>query len=193
MIFQIAIPRPLHSHFDYLPPPGVDISQLRPGVRVKVPFGAASTIGLLLAIVDKSTVPAEKLKPVRMILDKTPILSEESLDLLRWASRYYHYPMGEVIATALPGLLNQGKSALLKETRQNLPTWQLTPSGQAVDTNTLPQNAHRQIALLSLLKQYPQGLNQAFIAQTWSNITPVLRSLQKKTGLSQLLQQLMPR
>jgi primosomal protein N' (replication factor Y) len=187
MILQIAIPRPLHSHFDYLPPPGVDISQLRPGIRLKVPFGAnAHTIGILLAVVDNTTVPPEKLKPAHTVLDKTPILPEDSLNLLRWASRYYHYPIGEVIATALPSLLNQGKSAQLKQetVSENLPNWKLTEFGQTIDISTLPKNAHRQITLLSLLKQHPQGLNQAIIADTWSNITPVLRSLQKKNWIT---------
>ena len=39
LFIQVAIPSPLRQLFDYLPPENCTIEQLKPGVRVTVPFG----------------------------------------------------------------------------------------------------------------------------------------------------------
>jgi len=176
LFLQIAIPKPLYNHFDYLPPPKTDISQLHPGIRLRVPFGPRSEVGVLLAIANSTTVSVDKLKPALKILDSTPVLSEDSLNLLQWASRYYHHPIGEVVSTALPSALNKGHPASI----QALPGWKLTHEGWALQLDKLPKNAHRQLAVLSLLQQYPEGLSQSAISQSLSNITPSLRTLEKK-------------
>ncbi len=108
MILQVAVNKPLYTHFDYLPPKGVEISKLSPGIRLRVPFGKSSLVGILLAITNSSNVPANKLKAAEAVLDSTPLLSEQNLKLLYWVAHYYHHPIGEVIATSLP-------SALLKK------------------------------------------------------------------------------
>jgi len=176
LILQIAVPKPLYTHFDYLPPAGIDVSQLRPGIRVRVPFATYTYVGMLLAVADSTTVPVEKLRAARKIIDSTPVLPEDSLNLLQWASRYYHHPIGEVISTALPLSLNKGQPASI----QPHPGWKLTDEGRAVQLDTLPKNAHRQIAVLSLLQQHPQGLSQADIINRLSDVIPTLRRLEKK-------------
>jgi primosomal protein N' (replication factor Y) (superfamily II helicase) len=176
-ILQIAVPKPLHSHFDYLPPPKTDINQLRPGIRLRVPFGKTSTeIGILLAIVDKTDVPLEKLKAAKEILDSAPVLPENNLALLQWASRYYHYPIGDVISTALPAKLNKGQLATLSF----LSGWKVTPEGQAIQLEELSKTAHKQKAILNLLQQHPEGLTQAAINTRLSNASTTLRTLEKK-------------
>jgi primosomal protein N' (replication factor Y) len=177
IILQVAVPTPLYNHFDYLPPPGTDINQLRPGIRLRVPFGKSRTeVGILLAVVDQTHVPLEKLKAAQEILDSTPVLPETDLDLLQWASNYYHHPIGQAISTALPPSLNKGQLA-------NMPFlsgWKLTPEGQATQVDELPKNAHRQKAVLNLLQQYPEGLTQAAITTRLSNASSTLRNLEKK-------------
>ncbi len=177
IILQVAVPTPLYNHFDYLPPPGTDLKQLRPGIRLRVPFGKSRTdVGILLAVVDKTDVPPEKLKAAKEILDSTPVLPENDLDLLQWASRYYHHPIGDVISTALPPSLNKGQLA-------NIPFlsgWKLTVEGCTVQVDKLPKNAHKQKAVLNLLQQHPEGLTQAAISSRLSNTSSTLRSLEKK-------------
>jgi primosomal protein N' (replication factor Y) len=177
LILQVAVPKPLYRHFDYLPPAGIEVSQLRPGIRVRVPFTTRTYVGMLLAVADSTTVPAEKLKAARKIIDSTPVLPEDSLNLLQWASRYYHHPIGEVISTALPLSLNRGQPASIKPQPGS---WKLTDEGRALQLDTLPKNARRQIAVLNLLQQHPQGLSQADIIDRLSDVKPTLRSLQKK-------------
>jgi len=180
LILQVAVPKPLYSHFDYLPPVGFKNHLLQPGMRLRVPFGKKTVyVGMLLKVVAHSTVPVEKLKAVKEVIDSSPILSEENLDLLQWASQYYHHPIGEVITTALPTLLNKGHSAEIPFLRG----WKLT------DTADKPaKNAHQQQAVLSLLEQYPEGLSQIAITHHLSDrITATLRTLEKKGWITHQL------
>ncbi len=173
-ILQVAIPRPLYNYFNYLPPLGVDINQLSPGMRLQVPFGKHSYIGMLLNISDNSDFPINKLKPALKIIDSTPILSVDELGLLKWAANYYHYPIGKVITTALPTALNQGLPASIKP----VIGWQLTKT--AIELDSIPKNASQQRAILELLQQHPQGLAQTVITNNLPKSTPSLKTLHKK-------------
>ena len=109
-ILRIAVPVPLHRFYDYLLPPDAVSNQLLLGIRIKVPFGKREVIGILVEISTTSDVPHSKLKPATEIIDTQPLFSPSVLQLLRWASDYYHYPLGEVFATAIPKTLRLGKS-----------------------------------------------------------------------------------
>src|ERR1700734_2387194 len=106
MILQIALDTPLRRVFDYLPPAQFVGSGLHgappPGVRVRVPFGRQRLIGILVGVTAESSVAAAKLKAADEILDELPIVDPVTFDLLRWAAEYYHHPVGEVFAAALP-------------------------------------------------------------------------------------------
>ena len=110
-ILRLAIPVPLHRVFDYLPPPGVDISQLQPGVRVSVPFGHGAKTGILVEVTASSELDPDRLRHAIAILDALPLLSGDDIRLITWSSRYYHYPLGEAMAAALSTPLRRGKPA----------------------------------------------------------------------------------
>lgn len=152
VFFQVAIAVPLDRLFDYLAPPGCDSDGVKPGMRVLVPFGKGLKVGVLLAVSSSSEIDRAKLKEVAQILDTEPLLSAQDIQLLQWASHYYHHPLGEVLATAFPVALRQGKAA-------NLPSescFQLTPLGQETQSATL-KRAPKQQSLLSLF-QARQGV-----------------------------------
>ncbi len=49
-ILRLAIPSPLRAEFDYLPPANMgeeQLAELKPGIRVRVPFGRREVIGYL--------------------------------------------------------------------------------------------------------------------------------------------------
>ena len=117
MILQIAINSKLRLCLDYLPPPDTSLDAFKPGVRVRVPFRNKTTIGVLIHVAKKSTLPPEKLKQAIEILDTKPIFSPHIFELLRFASDYYQHPIGEVFLTALPTLLRKGR--LLPESIDN--------------------------------------------------------------------------
>src|SRR5271163_680262 len=129
MILQVALDTPLRRVFDYRPPvrfSGQDLGEaLRLGTRVRVPFGRRQLIGVLVGIAAQSDVPSPKLRPALEILDTEPVLDPHTFDLLRWAAEYYHHPIGEVFAAALPASLRSGEAAV-KSTQY----WSVTESGR---------------------------------------------------------------
>jgi primosomal protein N' (replication factor Y) len=84
--------------------PGELLHNVQPGVRVLVPLGRRETVGLVLAL--QGTPPtlegSIRFKSVKAVLDPRPVVPEDVLDLCRWISRYYFYPLGEIIRSTLP-------------------------------------------------------------------------------------------
>ena len=152
-ILHIAVPTPLHRSFDYLPPRDAHAAALQPGQRVRIPFGRRSTIGVVLSLDDQTSVPAGKLKHATAALDAEPVIAADVLAMVQWASAYYHCPIGEAVATALPVLLRRGRSP----NAAAMTLWRLTASGQAVDSASLAR-APRQAAVLARLQAHPDGL-----------------------------------
>jgi primosomal protein N' (replication factor Y) len=128
LILQVALDAPLRRVFDYRPPAapeGQENAAPRPGVRVDVPFGRRRLIGILVAVIEDSAVPQDKLRQAVAILDQEPVFDAVTFHLLQWAAGYYHHPIGEVFAAALPASLRAGQG-----TRSTLRAWSLTPSGR---------------------------------------------------------------
>ena len=153
LLLRLAVPTPLHRSFDYLPPRACNPATLQPGQRVRVPFGRRNVVGVLLETTGESGIAREKLKHATAIIDDEPILSAELMAMVQWASAYYHCPIGEAMATALPVLLRRGDSP----DAPVITRWRLTAAGRQVDLNTLAR-ARRQAATLNLLAQHPDGL-----------------------------------
>lgn len=148
MILTVAIPTPLRRLFDYLPPENQELegNDIVPGVRVKVPFGNRSVIGLVLEMRDSSEQPATKLKPVLAILDVSPLVPPGLLDLIQWAAAYYQHPVGDAVFSALPALIRKGHP--IPELRSEF--WQLTSKGMGLAENSL-KRAPKQQGLVRLL------------------------------------------
>ena len=173
--FRIAIPTPLRRHFDYLAPANFCSKSAIPGVRVRVPFGRQTLIGILLEVVDETDVPRNKMKVVIEVLDESPVFNTELLQLLRWCTQYYHHPIGEVMQNALPVKLRQGAATTLKGIRR----WQITAEGEQLDISTL-KRATKQIALLSDLKQSKAGLFDSQLSAQHVGWQAVMKRLQEK-------------
>ncbi len=106
-VLRVALPLPLPRCFDYLPPAHAHADAMLLGCRVRVPFGNRELVGVVDAV-GAPAADAPDLKRAIALLDHEPILHGELLTTLRWAARYYHKPLGEVIATALPSTLRRG-------------------------------------------------------------------------------------
>ncbi len=186
-VLQIAIPTPLRRHFDYRPPAGIDPATLQPGIRVEVPFGRRRVIGLLLDVAGSTDVPQHKLKRATALLDATPVVSPELLELLGWASRYYQHPIGEVMLHALPVLLRREA----QPARRGSEHWQLTPAGHAAMEQEL-KRAPKQAALLASLQARPEGANAAELETEHVNWRPVLKKLIDKGWVEMSLRATLP-
>lgn len=143
-LLKVAINVPLSRQFDYLPPAGVPLPAA--GSRVLVPFGRRQLAGLVLGHTSESDVATSRLKRAVALLDDTPLLSEDDLWLIRFTCDYYHHPVGEVAAAALPTLLRKGKALY-----PVLEYVSATDAGQHADIEKLGKRAPRQAELLLLL------------------------------------------
>jgi primosomal protein N' (replication factor Y) len=161
--------------FDYLPAPGSTDLPSMPGVRVRVGFGRRRLIGVVVGHSYNSRVAPQRLRPILKTLDAKPILAHEDLDLLKWVSWYYHHPLGEVIRSALPKRLRDGRPAVADRTS----AWQLSSAALNFDHDIL-RRAPTQLALLTLLKSHPKGLDAARIADRLANWRRSLDALRKK-------------
>jgi len=87
--------------YHYLPPADGFATGLRVGMLVHVPFGTRELPAVVLDP-DAPAVPGRVLKPVRTVLDPTPVITEAGIAVARWMSDYYGCPLSEVVATMLP-------------------------------------------------------------------------------------------
>lgn len=184
---RLAIPTPLRRVFDYLPPRSLAGQTLQPGLRVKVPFGRQTLVGILLEVVHHTDVPQNKLKRASAILDPQPLLDKEMLTLLHWVSRYYHHPIGEVFSLALPVKLRQGQSASV----QGITHWAITATGQAVDCQSL-HRAPKQAAVLRYLQNNPAGQHQQQLSEAFPQASSVLQRLTAKGWVTSTTQSSLP-
>jgi len=143
LILEVAVPAPLMGLFDYLAP-AAGGPDPRPGMRVRVPFGRGTRIGLVVGLKATSAVPRNKLRQAGAILDALPLLSDDLQRLLAWAATYYQHPPGEVCAAALPKALREGHG-----TAEGEPVFSLSPAGRAADAVALKRAPaqHRALAL----------------------------------------------
>lgn len=102
---RLAIPSPLRREFDYLPGTEEDLANLKPGIRILVPFGNRRLVGILLKVVDSTDVEPKKLKQAIRILDTEPVITPGIMKICRWAASYYQHPVGDVLTHAMPALL----------------------------------------------------------------------------------------
>ena len=179
-ILRVAIQVPVYRLFDYLAPLDVDLSTLTPGVRLEVPFGKGQKIAYLLEITQQSDIEISKLKPVIRVLDHYSLLSAKDLRLLKWASEYYHHPIGDVISTAFPTALSQGKPAVLKEEQH----FCLTELGRTTDPADL-KRAPKQKSLLEKFQASHVSLSATAIAEWNPHWRPALNALITQQLLSQ--------
>ncbi len=155
VVLRVAVPGPLRRSFDYLLPPDMDraaAGSLLPGIRVQVPFGRRQLVGVLVDVVADSDLPREQLKPATALLDGEPVLPPPLLALLQWAADYYHHPLGDALAQALPVLLRQGETAAASRA-----VWRLTTAGLGLSAGALRRAPQQQAAFDLLLMEGEVG------------------------------------
>ncbi|WP_049622196.1 primosomal protein N' [Frateuria defendens] len=123
-VLRVALPVPLPSLFDYLPPAA---GEAVAGSRVLVPFGRGRAVGVVVAAGVASALPPARLKPALRLLDDAPLLDAELMATLAWAADYWLGAPGEAYANALPLALREPRP--LPETREE--AWTLTVAGRS--------------------------------------------------------------
>ena len=119
-IVKVALDVPLDALFDYR----TRDAGLHAGQLVVVPFGKRREVGVVVEAVDHSEISNARLRWVESVVPVLP-LPQQTLELLRFCSNYYHHPFGQVLLAILPAGLRRPSYAGPK------PQWAyaLTPSG----------------------------------------------------------------
>jgi len=97
---DVALPLPIFRTFTYR----VDGPAPAPGTRVLVPFRREERIGWVVG--PASDAKIEGIKPVLAVLDETPTVPADLLELCRWIGSYYVAPLGIALRTAMPSVLS---------------------------------------------------------------------------------------
>lgn len=98
---DVALPLPIHRTFTYR----INTESQPPlGTRVLVPFRRQEHIGWVVG--PGSATRIKQIRPVLSILDDSPQLPVELLELCRWIAEYYVAPLGIALRTALPAVLS---------------------------------------------------------------------------------------
>lgn len=156
LLIPVAINRPMRTTFDYRIEPA-EAEKLAPGMRVRVPLGKREVLGIVVGHARRADADDTlRYKPIEAVIDDQPLLGKELMDSLQWSADYYHHPIGEVIAAALPGALRRGAPR-----QATAPAWlYLTEAGRAASVGAL-QRAPVQTQLVERLQKGPIPWSEA--------------------------------
>jgi len=179
---KVAVPGPFLAPLDYVIPDTLETGELPVvGGRVWVPFRRKVLVGLVMDISDHSDLAVEKIKPLEAVIDADAVFSDKDMQFLRWASHYYHEPIGQVVQTALPKRLRGGEPLKVK----GVAAWQLSASGLLAEKQ-LVANAPQQRKLWALLQAQTAPVGAHLLKQFFpGNWRLPLKRLQEKNWVSE--------
>ena len=171
-ILRVAVPVPLYGGFDYLDLDAQDATPI--GSRVLVRFGRRRLVGIVIEAGVESELPTSRLRPIETRLDDAPVFDDELLALLRWAARYYHHPVGEALATALPVALRRART---DQTPNRHRGWRAVA---ATGTNEPAAHAKRQHELLDAIRTGEHAVAHSHLLARFGSIHAPLKALQQR-------------
>ncbi|MCR4953719.1 MAG: primosomal protein N', partial [Treponema sp.] len=109
MYLEVLLNLPVNQGFTYsYIPPQNEKPELVPqiGKRAEIMFGNKKTEGFIISMGETlpadCPVPLEKIRPIKRIIDKEPLFSEELISLAKWVSHYYLCTLGEAVFSMIP-------------------------------------------------------------------------------------------
>ncbi|QDT56157.1 Primosomal protein N' [Caulifigura coniformis] len=99
---EIVLPLPTPTTFHYLVPDALR-DLIRPGQRVKVPFGRGDQLKVGFVVAVGSPPPAaRRLKSIDALIDREPLIAGDMLELTKWISERYLGSWGQVLDSVIP-------------------------------------------------------------------------------------------
>lgn len=169
---RVALPVYVYDTFDYTVS-AEQYLQAQIGARVSVSFGRQNLIGIITEKVDPNEpfTGQFKLKAITALLDEDAILDQQVLTLLTWSAQYYQFPIGEVMQSALPALLRQGRALDILFHHWNILTHD--------DPESLLKRSQKQYDAYQILKLHPHGATENILNLSGVE-TATLKALEKK-------------
>ena len=146
-LVDVLVPIPLLEKFSYLPPKNSKYP-IKQGSRVLIPFGNRTLVGVIWGKRLQGSADKRKHKRIKEVLDAVPLLSSNAMNLAEWSSRYYHYPLGEIITYFFPPSLRKGNEASFRQSKYI----EITSKGEFINEDLL-SNAPVQRKLITILKE----------------------------------------
>ena len=109
---EVVVTLPVEGRYHYAVPDGLDV---RVGHRVRVPFGRRRVTGFVVSLADPPD-DLSSIKAIDDVLDGEPLISEDLMEIVTFASEYYLEPAGEILRVALPPGLTAGSVSKLRGT-----------------------------------------------------------------------------
>jgi primosomal protein N' (replication factor Y) len=175
LVIRVALPVPLLSLFDYLPPAE---GRAEAGARVLVPFGRGKVVGIVVEPAVESTLEPRRLKQAVRLLDDAPLLDAELLRSVGWATDYWLGAPGEALVNALPLALREPRElpALGRE------AWALSAEGRATLAKGTRRGGSQQ--LLQMLADGPHAADEL------DDLLPRWREAARRLATAGLLEKL---
>jgi primosomal protein N' (replication factor Y) len=102
MLFaDIILPFAVKGRFTYIIPERIQ-ADIKPGVRVKVPFGSKNIYSGIVCKIHNTPPVTKNVKTIIDFPDAIPVINDIQMKLWRWMSEYYLCSEGEVLKAALP-------------------------------------------------------------------------------------------
>ncbi len=123
----IAVVAPLNKTLSYAIP--ADLAEaVRIGSRVRVPLGRRQVVGYVMGWMESGDA---RLKNILEVIDPHPLFHANHAEFYLRAARYYAYPPGEAVRTALPAGLSalDSKPTILREKFYQATTCEEQPPG----------------------------------------------------------------
>jgi len=180
LILRVAVPVPLYTLLDYLPPEGVSAESLHRGCRVEVPIAGRSRVGVIWEVCEQTSIDTSRLKRAVAILDSNPLLDRLDRELLAWCASYYKHPLGEVVQASLPARLRQG----LEQASQKLVAWRLV--SREISTDDF-RRAPVQLRIVRQLLESETPVTASELQASDKAVRGALRRLAKKQLVEETL------
>lgn len=101
MYADVILPLPLSGLFTYSVPAEMQ-NQIGRGIRVTVPFGSRKYYTAIVTTLHSKKPGNFAIKDIYSLIDSTPVVTEQQLELWEWISFYYLSAQGDVLKAAFP-------------------------------------------------------------------------------------------
>ncbi len=152
MIAKVITDLSLDKVFDYRIPAEIE-RKIRPGTRVKVPFGNSFRLGFVLELAEKSEYPV--LKDLFLADNDDVCIPENLLKLGDWIKDYYCSSQEQAIRTLLPGAVRSGR--IHSRTVKVYNIQNEAECDDFIEKNSSKKTAAKRIACLNFLKNNPDS------------------------------------
>jgi primosomal protein N' (replication factor Y) len=161
---------------DYLIPAAL-VGRVEPGMRVLVPVRNREAVGMIVGLAERPEVAS--VRPIESLLDDSPLVDTDFLDLSRRVSDYYLSGLGPVIRSGLPPGLDAAPRVVYRSTEAGRHAFH--------DSTGLPDRQRTVLGLICRQSAGRRGLSVRTIRRRTgrASASSVLQTLLRKGWIEQ--------